>query len=179
MNLEMLGNEIVDRGDLILGHLPLFEKNAAERSPLFEYPGVHGRDEGASANEINLQSENAEKQIAIGTLAFRRRCHREGPPMSEPARDGLRNLVNTQAKLARQKIMSATFPQARYAAEHRKSVPCSRSIFKSVPARRVSWQSARSFARAKCRPKTWTGSSRIRCEGLAIRLALDIYYSTA
>ena len=37
----------------------------AQRFGLLQHPGVHGRDQGVAADEVHLQGENAEEQIAI------------------------------------------------------------------------------------------------------------------
>jgi hypothetical protein len=44
----------------------LFNEYVAERLGLILYPGVHGGDEGVAAEEVHLQGQNAEEQIAVG-----------------------------------------------------------------------------------------------------------------
>ncbi len=46
---------------MLLQHLP-------ERAGLVEHPGIHGGDQGVARNEVHLQRQDAEEQVAVGRV---------------------------------------------------------------------------------------------------------------
>ena len=43
----------------------MLDQDLAERLGLVQHPGVHGRDEGVAADEVHLQSQDAEEEVAV------------------------------------------------------------------------------------------------------------------
>jgi hypothetical protein len=44
----------------------VIEQDLSQILVLVEYPRLHGRDEGVAADELHLQGQDAEQQVAVG-----------------------------------------------------------------------------------------------------------------
>lgn len=63
--LEVLLDEGFQQGVAILGEGALLDQELAQGFGLVQDPGVHGGDQGVAADEVHLQGQDAEKQVAI------------------------------------------------------------------------------------------------------------------
>src|SRR5438128_6196734 len=76
----MLHDQRVERLNLAGGDLPLLEQDLPERLTLVEHPSVHGGYERVAADEVHLQGEDPEQQVAIGIRPVVTWRHRSRAP---------------------------------------------------------------------------------------------------
>ena len=66
MHLQVFLNHTLQPGVEVLAQRPLLQEDLAQGFVFLQHPGVHGPDEGVSRDEVHLQGEDAEQQVAVG-----------------------------------------------------------------------------------------------------------------
>jgi hypothetical protein len=60
------------QGLLLGGQVAVPDEDLSQGLVLVQDPGVHGPDEGIAADEVHLQGQDAEQQVAVGGRGTRR-----------------------------------------------------------------------------------------------------------
>jgi hypothetical protein len=69
VGLEVFAHQRFEQLQPFGRQLRLLYQDLSQRLALVEHPGVHGRDQGIAADEIQLQRQNGKQQIAVGGQA--------------------------------------------------------------------------------------------------------------
>ena len=78
--LQVLGDQRLEQLVLVLGDGPLVQQDPAQRPGLLQDPGVHGGDQRIARDEVHLQGQDADQQVAVAVGLAR------GRPGALPAR---------------------------------------------------------------------------------------------
>jgi hypothetical protein len=77
-----------------LSEVAALDEDLAERFRLVQRPGVHPGDEGVAGDEVDLQREDAEEQVAVG-VGLGHRCRPVGFRHAIRPRGGPKTIVSS------------------------------------------------------------------------------------
>jgi hypothetical protein len=84
VQLQVVLDEGFKHGVGVALQCPLIDEDLSQGLGLLQHPGIHGRDQGIAADEVHLQGQDAEQQIAVGCGSRRSGLgHGAGPSKSE------------------------------------------------------------------------------------------------
>jgi hypothetical protein len=70
--LDVPVDDRLHQGVFLRGQAALFDQDLPQGLVLGEHPGAHRRQEGVAGDEVHLQGQDAEQQVAVGGRGTRR-----------------------------------------------------------------------------------------------------------